>query len=296
MGLKENQYYDRDLVSYPVIYRQKKNINSKKSTDYDLKLRKRNAKAHERNVGRQHDRMKKYSNHQIDDDSDSSVQLQDEKKNKPGKTSPTSIETSSIDLHSDLSQPERGSSYTTPKKPTSKYHTPVKNDLGKYITPSKMPRQTSGGEVTPTKSPFSETLPDGILSSPVSVTPLKSLSVTTPIQKRANALSPPPGIQQHNTPHFFSQYTPDVVSRSIFQALFGASPKNTSSIPWDEEDDEDGDDIGGDDLYQCKSVEPVDELWFTRLLSTSLLTTQALDYALGGSTSFFQQQINRGKH
>jgi hypothetical protein len=39
MGLKENQYYDRDLTAYSVVYRQKKNINTKKQTEIDLKIR-----------------------------------------------------------------------------------------------------------------------------------------------------------------------------------------------------------------------------------------------------------------
>jgi hypothetical protein len=38
MGLKENQYYDRD-TAYSVAYRQKKNINTKKQTEIDLKIR-----------------------------------------------------------------------------------------------------------------------------------------------------------------------------------------------------------------------------------------------------------------
>jgi ribosomal 30S subunit maturation factor RimM len=39
MGLKENQFYDRDLTSYPVVHRQKKNISNKKSSELDLKIR-----------------------------------------------------------------------------------------------------------------------------------------------------------------------------------------------------------------------------------------------------------------
>lgn len=272
---------------------------------------------------------------------------------KPGKTSPTGIETSSIDLHqsekNDLMTPKK---LITPMKkiPATKYITPVKTEInGKFITPSKMPRQTSGNgnEETPIKSPFSETLPDGILiSSPVCITPLKTpiplnvsssslasignggsggggitssltsstsssslsyagvITATTPSQKKLNSFSPPPPPQgpsstSPNQPT--PQIAPDVVSRAIFHALFGSLTKSmSSSLPWDDDDDdEDGDNIGGDDLYHCKSVEPVDELWFTKLMSSSLLTTQALDYALHTTgttttTSFFQQQVNRG--
>jgi hypothetical protein len=270
--------------------------------------------------------MKKYSNYREEED-DNLSDLHNRgngEKRSPGLASPTSIETTSIDLHLlTLTSPSSSSSKTTPIKfpsqtPTksassssstsSKYLTPGKNDPhSKYTTPSKMPRQTSGGEdLTPIKSPFSDTLPDGILLTPGKGS--SALSPTTPIhhKKFHSLLSPPPsGLHQSHlsTPSHLTapQYTPDVVSRTIFQALFGASTTSvSSSLPWDEEDDdEDGDEIGVDDLYHCKSVEPVDEVWFTRLMSTSLLTTQALDYALhnsGGSsaTSFFQHQINRG--
>jgi hypothetical protein len=280
--------------------------------------------------------MKKYSKYsEAEDDNladltqgyDSRSSSREEKRS-PGMTSPTSIETSSIDLQlqkvlnltsSSSPSPRSASKYSThtPTKPSSsssapKYLTPGKNEsLNKYVTPSKMPRQTSGGgkndeDLTPIKSPFSETLPDGILLTPVKSS--AALSPTTPLhhKKLHSLFSPPPtGLHQTHlsTPshQIAPQYTPDVVSRTIFQALFGASTKSvTSSLPWDEEDDEEeGDEIGADDLYHCKSVEPVDEVWFTRLMSTSLLTTQALDYALhnssgSSSTSFFQQQINRG--
>jgi hypothetical protein len=291
-----------------------------------LSSRKRNAKAHERNMIRQNDRMKKYSNYNPEDE-EKQVPLQSQPlaagspTKDDRKPSPTSVETSSIDL-----QFQKSLTVTvTPQKSgppqaasaggnKSKYLTPIKSEShGKFVTPSKMPRQTSGNEETPTKSPFSGTLPDGVLSSPVALTPSKSqhlMSATTPIHKRllhATSPSPPsscPAIDPTTSAPLHAHYTPDVVSRAIFEALFGNSNKassvSSSCVPWDEadDDDEDGDDIGGDDLYHCKSVEPVDELWFTRLMSTSLLTSQALDYALQNTspTSFFQQQLSRGSH
>lgn len=40
MGLKENIYYDRDSISYPVVYRQKKNnINTKKTNEITEQIR-----------------------------------------------------------------------------------------------------------------------------------------------------------------------------------------------------------------------------------------------------------------
>jgi hypothetical protein len=271
--------------------------------------------------------MKKYSNYNSEDEEKQQLLLeQTTVRGSPSKDdrkkSPTSIETSSIDFQFqtslNLTTPQKGtaaaaasatspSQSTTPMTNKAKYLTPIKNEShGKFITPSKMPRQTSGNEETPTKSPFSGTLPDGVLSSPVALTtPSKShlLATTTPIHKRhLHATSPPPPTLDPTTAFFSSaHYSPDVVSRAIFEALFGNSNKtslSSSCMPWDEvdDDDEDGDDIGGDDLYHCKSVEPVDELWFTRLMSTSLLTSQALDYALQTSspTSFFQHQLSRG--
>lgn len=80
------------------------------------------------------------------------------------------------------------------------------------------------------------------------------------------------------------------ISHAIFQALFG-QPKQRGAENcgraqrlWDDVDSSDEDDeadSGGAGRQSVKlaAVDPVDEFWFKRLVSTSLLTSSALDFA-----------------
>jgi hypothetical protein len=77
------------------------------------------------------------------------------------------------------------------------------------------------------------------------------------------------------------QRSSDAISAAIFSALFesetGSNPGRRRN--WDS-DSEDDDEEGGNGGPSLPKVRKVDEIWFKRLMTTSLLTSTALDYAM----------------
>jgi hypothetical protein len=81
------------------------------------------------------------------------------------------------------------------------------------------------------------------------------------------------------------------IFHSPLQALFGTPTSCLrSSLRWDEESSEDEDEDSDVDLYHFRTIEPVDQLWFSKLVSNSLLATTALQYAISKNIPAGRQQ------